>query len=273
MSNRVFFTALTLVASLATALVYGVGGILAIDGALTVGTLVALAGLLGRLYGPLTALSNVRVDVMTALVSLRAGLRGPRPAADDQREARRGRRCSPRADLGRVRRRAPSATRRPTRSRSRRSSRSPCSTRHRARAGAARRLVHGRARAAAWPWSARPAPARPRSRRWSRGSTTSPAGAVRVGGHDVRDVTLESLHDVVGVVTQDAHMFHDTIRGNLLYAAPGRHRATSSRRPARTPRSGTSSSRCRTGSTPSSATAATGCPAARSSGSRSPGCC
>ncbi len=69
MSNRVFFTALTLVAALATALVYGVGGNLVIDGALTVGTLVALAGLLGRLYGPLTALSNVRVDVMTALVS------------------------------------------------------------------------------------------------------------------------------------------------------------------------------------------------------------
>ena len=69
MSNRVFFTALTLVASLATALVYGVGGVLAIGGTLTVGTLLALAALLGRLYGPLTALSNVRIDVMTALVS------------------------------------------------------------------------------------------------------------------------------------------------------------------------------------------------------------
>jgi ATP-binding cassette subfamily B protein len=68
-SNRVFFTALTLVASLATALVYGVGGLLTIDGTLTVGTLLALAALLGRLYGPLTALSNVRIDVMTALVS------------------------------------------------------------------------------------------------------------------------------------------------------------------------------------------------------------
>jgi ATP-binding cassette subfamily B protein len=46
-------------------------------------------------------------------------------------------------------------------------------------------------------------------------------GAVRVGGHDVRDVTLQSLEDVVGYVTQDAHMFHDTIRENLLYARPG----------------------------------------------------
>ena len=69
MSNRIFFTALTLVATLATALVYGIGGVLAIDGALTVGTLVALAALLSRLYGPLTALSTARIDVMTALVS------------------------------------------------------------------------------------------------------------------------------------------------------------------------------------------------------------
>ena len=69
MANRAFFTALTLVASLATALVYGVGGVLTIDGALTIGTLVALGALLARLYGPLTALSNVRVDIMTALVS------------------------------------------------------------------------------------------------------------------------------------------------------------------------------------------------------------
>jgi len=69
MNNQVFFSGLTLVASLATALVYGVGGVLVVDGNLTVGTLLALAALLGRLYGPLTGLSNVRVDVMTALVS------------------------------------------------------------------------------------------------------------------------------------------------------------------------------------------------------------
>ena len=66
---RYFFTGLVLLSSLATALVYGVGGLLAIDGTLQVGTLVALAALLTRLYGPLTALSNVQVDVMTALVS------------------------------------------------------------------------------------------------------------------------------------------------------------------------------------------------------------
>src|SRR3954452_1031760 len=69
MYGRVFFAALTLVASLATALVYGFGGVLAARGSLGVGTVVALSAYLTRLYGPLTALSNVRVDVMTALVS------------------------------------------------------------------------------------------------------------------------------------------------------------------------------------------------------------
>jgi len=69
MNGRFFFTALGLVAALATALVYGVGGSLAIDGVLTVGTLTALAGLLGQLYGPLTQLTNLRIDVMNALVS------------------------------------------------------------------------------------------------------------------------------------------------------------------------------------------------------------
>ena len=62
-------------------------------------------------------------------------------------------------------------------------------------------------------------------------------GTVRVGGHDVRDVTLQSLEDAVGYVTQDAHMFHDTIGANLRYARPERHRGRSSGRPSRRPRS------------------------------------
>ena len=69
MYGRVFFLSLILTSSLATALVYGWGGVLAVDGHFKVGTVVALAALLTRLYGPLTALSNVNVDVMTALVS------------------------------------------------------------------------------------------------------------------------------------------------------------------------------------------------------------
>jgi len=69
MYGRTFFTALTLVAALATALVYGLGGTLAFTGSLSPGDVVALALLLSRLYGPLTALSNVRVDIMSAMVS------------------------------------------------------------------------------------------------------------------------------------------------------------------------------------------------------------
>src|SRR5579872_5527989 len=69
MFTRVFMVALLLTASLATALVYGWGGVLAARGAFMIGTVVALTAYLNRLYGPLTALSNVQVDVMTALVS------------------------------------------------------------------------------------------------------------------------------------------------------------------------------------------------------------
>ena len=99
------------------------------------------------------------------------------------------------------------------------------------------------------------------------------SGAVRVGGHDVRDVTLQSLEDVVGYVTQDAHMFHDTIRANLLYARPGRRRPRGLGRPRGRPDRGPGPRRCPTGSTRWSATAATASPAASGSGSRSPGCC
>jgi ATP-binding cassette subfamily B protein len=69
MLNRLFFIALTSVAAVATAFAYGIGGHLAISGGVTVGTLLAITALLARLYGPLTALSNVRIDVMTSLVS------------------------------------------------------------------------------------------------------------------------------------------------------------------------------------------------------------
>ena len=69
MTGRIFFSALTLVAALATAVVYGVGGHLVISGQPRLGSLLALAALMSRLYGPLTSLSNVRVDIMTALVS------------------------------------------------------------------------------------------------------------------------------------------------------------------------------------------------------------
>lgn len=217
MSNRVFFTALTMVASLATALVYGVGGLLAIEGSLSVGTLLALAALLGRLYGPLTALSNVRVDVMTALVSfervfevldLRPQIREapgakplpPGPAA---------------VHLDDVRFRYPTADEVSL------ASLEQVSTPDR---GGGEDVLHGvtlhvepgRLVALVGPSGA--------------GKTTvtnlvarlydPTAGTVRINGVDLREATLASVHETVGVVTQEAHLFHDTVRANLLYARP-----------------------------------------------------
>ncbi len=218
MANRIFFTALTLVAALATALVYGVGGNLAITGAITVGTLLALASLLGRLYGPLTSLSNVRVDVMTALVSFERVFEvlDLEPMVRDTPTAVAVTSGPTTIEFDHVRFRYPSAE-----------EVSLASLESVARPDAAPArddvlrditftALPGQMVALVGPSGA--------------GKTTITAlvsrlydaseGSVRINGHDLRDVTQESLHALVGVVTQDAHMFHDTIRANLLYASP-----------------------------------------------------
>ena len=217
--TRIFGAAMMTVPSLATALVYGVGGYLAIQGQLTVGTLLALtdpAGAAARSApGPLQR-ADRRDD---RAGQLRAGLRGARPAVLDPGEARRDR-APPPPPRGSSSTTWPSATRAPTRSRwpRWRRSRAPRPATP-ARCSATSRSPPSPAR---WSRSSvRRAPARRRSPTWSPGSTTSAAAPSGSAGDDVRDVTLESLEDVVGYVTQDAHMFHDTIRANLLYARPG----------------------------------------------------
>jgi len=217
MSNRVFFTAMTLVASLATALVYGVGGVLAVEGVLTVGTLVALAGLLGRLYGPLTALSNVRVDVMTALVSFERVFEvlDLPPMVQDRPNAKALPRGPASVEFDSV------DFRYPTASEVSLASLESVAVLESAPSG---QVLHGVSfRAEPGQMVALVGPS-------GAGKTTVTSlvsrlydvtdGAIRVDGRDVRDVTMESLHDAIGVVTQDAHMFHDTIRANLLYARP-----------------------------------------------------
>ena len=98
-------------------------------------------------------------------------------------------------------------------------------------------------------------------------------GAVRIDGHDVRDLTQATLHAAIGVVAQDPHLFHESVADNLRYARPGATRrrdgggVPGGAHPRRHGR------RCPTGTTRSSASAATACRAARSSGSPSPGCC
>ncbi|WP_244928286.1 ABC transporter ATP-binding protein [Nocardioides sp. W7] len=216
--TRIFGAAMMAVPALAAALVYGVGGHLVIDGTLTVGTLLALATLLLRLLGPLQGLSNVRIDVMTALVSFERVFEvldlpslirekhgaTPLPASASRLEFDHVHFTYPRADdvslasleaIARV------------------ESRDHTEVLHDVTFVA----DSGQMVALVGPSGA--------------GKTTvthlvarlydADAGVVRVGGHDVRDVTLQSLEDAVGYVTQDAHMFHDTVRGNLLYARPG----------------------------------------------------
>ena len=218
MANRWFFTGLTLVASLATAIVYGLGGNLVIQGVMTLGTLLALVGLLAQLYGPLTALSNVRVDVMTALVSFdrvfevldlqpmvtEAPDAGPVPSGPLQ------------VEFDDVRFRYPSAAEVSLAS-------LESVARPEAPTGGAEVLQGVDFTVPAGSLTALVGPS-------GAGKTTITGllsrlydptdGVVRVGGLDIRQVSLASLRQAIGVVTQDAHLFHDTIRANLLYARP-----------------------------------------------------
>jgi ATP-binding cassette, subfamily B, bacterial len=217
MYARTFFVALTLVASLAQALVYGLGGWFALTGRLDAGTVVTLALLLSRLYGPLTALSNVRVDVMSALVSFERVFEvlDIEPMVSDK----------------------PGATALPAGARS-----IEFDDVHFAYPTAAevslasledvavldqapsQEVLHGVS------FSAAPGSLVALVGPSGAGKTTISqlvprmydvrSGAVRVGGEDVRDVTQESLHAAIGVVTQDAHLFHETIGENLRYARP-----------------------------------------------------
>lgn len=217
MYSRVLFTALTLVAALATALVYGIGGLLAIEGSLQIGTLVALTALLTRLYGPLTALSNVHVDVMTALVSFERVFEvlDLQPAVADRPGARPLPADAASVEFDQVRFAYPTAA-----EVSLASLESVSALEH---ANGSPVLHDVSFSVAPGSMVALVGPS-------GAGKTTITAlvsrlydvssGAVRVGGDDVREVTLDSLHDAVGVVTQDAHMFHDTIRANLRYARP-----------------------------------------------------
>jgi ATP-binding cassette, subfamily B, bacterial len=226
MYGSVFMIAVVLLTALITAVVYGVGGTLVIRGALQFGTLVALAQLLTRVYGPISSLSSVQIQVMTALVSFDRvfevldlePLITEKPGAVTL-PARDPAGTAPDIRFDRV------SFRYPTAAEVSLASLESIALKQPERTDAAAGVLHEisfTARAGELTALVGPSGA---------GKTTitqlvsrmyDPSdGAVLIGGHDIRDVTLDSLHDVVGVVTQDAHLFHDTIRTNLLYARPG----------------------------------------------------
>ena len=171
-----------------------------------------------RLYAPLTQLSNVNLDVMTTLVSFERVFEvlDLVPMIEERPDAVAIPRGPATVEFDHVDFSYPSAEEVSLASleavatlESHRRTRSSTTCRSGSSPGQMRR-----------PGRPVRAPARRPSPRSPPGSTTSTAGAVRVSGVDVRDATLASLHDVVGVVTQDAHLFHDTLRANLLYARP-----------------------------------------------------
>ena len=214
---RIFFISLTLTASLATAFAYGFGGVAAIHGTLQIGTVVALTAYLGRLYGPLTQLSSLQLDVMTTLVSFERffeviDLEPLVAEAEDATDIPEG----------------PASVRfdhvsftYPTAEQVSLASLEAVATLDRTISGEVLHdlsfeIAPGTITALVGPSGA--------------GKTTISAllarlydvdgGAVTINGLDVRNATESSLRSTMGVVTQDAHLFHDSLRANLLFARP-----------------------------------------------------
>ncbi len=215
MLNRLFFIALTSVAAIATAFAYGIGGHLAINGGVTVGTLLAITALLARLYGPLTALSNVRIDVMTSLVSFERVFEvlDLEPMVKNRDNAIELRPTHPKIDFKDVSFSYPRAEEISLASLESAAKPETIQSGEVLR-GLSFTAAPGTLTALVGPSGA--------------GKTTISAllprlydvttGAIEIDGHDIRDLTLESLRGAIGVVMQDAHLFHETIAENLRYA-------------------------------------------------------
>ncbi len=215
MLNRLFFIALTSVAAIATAFAYGIGGHLAISGGVTVGTLLAITALLARLYGPLTALSNVRIDVMTSLVSFERVFEvlDLEPMVKNRENAVELKPTHPKIEFKDVSFSYPRAQEISLASLESAAKPETIQSGEVLR-GLSFTAAPGTLTALVGPSGA--------------GKTTISAllprlydvttGSIEIDGHDIRDLTLESLRGAIGVVMQDAHLFHETIAENLRYA-------------------------------------------------------
>jgi len=215
MRNTFFFVALISVASIATALAYGVGGHFAINGTMTVGSLIAITTLLVRLYGPLTALSTVRVDVMGALVSFERVFEvlDLEPMVKDRVGAKELQAKHPRIEFNDVHFAYPSASEISL------ASLESVAKPETVQSGEILKGISfvvepGTMTALVGPSGA--------------GKTTISAllprlydvttGAIKIDGEDIRDLTVSSLQSSIGVVMQDSHLFHESIIENLRYA-------------------------------------------------------
>ncbi|MEU3312386.1 ABC transporter ATP-binding protein [Streptomyces sp. NPDC006662] len=217
MAQSAFITALTLVSALALALVYGLGGYYALRNSLEAGSVVALALLLTRLYAPLTALAGARVEVMSAMVSFERvfEILDLEPLIAEKPDARQVPEGPVAVEFDRVSFGYPSADKV-----------SLASLEEVAvldsRGGT--QVLHE--------VSFRAEPGQMIALVGSSGAGKSTisqllprlydvdAGAVRLGGIDVRDLTADSIRDTLGMVTQDGHLFHESVRANLLLARP-----------------------------------------------------
>ena len=213
--NRVFFIALTSIAAVATAFAYGVGGHLTINKEITLGTLLAITALLARLYGPLTALSNVRVDVMTALVSFERVFEvlDLTPMVRDKEAAKPLSAGPLNIAFSNVKFSYPRAEEISL------ASLESVAKPETIQSGEILKGISFEVPAGTLTALVGPSGA---------GKTTISAllprlydvtnGAISINGDDIRDLQLQSLRDAIGIVTQDAHMFHDSIATNLRYA-------------------------------------------------------
>jgi ATP-binding cassette subfamily B protein len=215
MLNRLFFISLTSVASVATAFAYGFGGHLALSGSISVGTLLALTALLARLYGPLTALSNVRVDVMSSLVSFERifEVLDLQPMVNEKADAKVMNPGSAEIEVKDVRFSYPKADEISL------ASLESVAKKEIIESGEILKGISFTAQAGTLTAIVGPSGA---------GKTTLSAllprlydvtgGSISINGTDSRDFTLQSLRDQIGVVAQDPHLFHESIAENLRYA-------------------------------------------------------
>lgn len=215
--NRLFFIALTSVAAIATAFAYGIGGHLAISGSITVGTMIAITALLARLYGPLTALSNIRIDVMTSLVSFERVFEvlDLKPMVESRAGAIALLPSKPKIEFKKVDFSYPKADEISL------ASLEGIATREVVDSGEILRKLSFTVEPGTMTALVGPSGA---------GKTTISAliprlydvtdGSIEINGVDIREYDMESLRMNIGVVMQDAHLFHETIEENLKYAKP-----------------------------------------------------